>query len=270
MTNLNDVKEFWDKASCGEVYATGSDWKEKYDAQKISRYVLEPYVRDFAKFDESTGKDILEIGVGMGADHEEFALAHPASLRGIDLTDKAIEHCKKKFQILGLSSLLEPGNAESLDFQSDSFDVVYSCGVIHHSPNTEEAVREIYRVLRQGGVARVMIYHRYSPVGFLLWTRYALLKGRPWLGLNHIYDEYLESPGTKAYTVSEAKKMFSQFSSADMSVICSSGDLLYGEAGQRHRGILLSLAKKLWPRSVVKWISKRFNFGLYLLIEAKK
>ena len=90
------------------------------------------------------------------------------------------------------------------------------------------------------------------------------------MGLNHIYDQYLESPGTKAYTVSEAKKMFSQFSSVNMSVICSSGDLLYGEAGQRHRGILLSLAKKLWPRSVVKWISKRFNFGLYLLIEAKK
>jgi len=107
---------------------------------------LEPYVRGFAKFDQSAGKDVLEIGVGMGADHEEFALACPASLRGIDLTDKAIEHCKKRFEILGLSSLLELGNAESLTFKSDSFDVVYSCGVIHHSPNTEEAVKEIYRV----------------------------------------------------------------------------------------------------------------------------
>ena len=157
-----------------------------------------------------------------------------------------------------------------MTFSSNAFDVVYSCGVIHHSPNTEKAVNEIYRVLRDGGVARIMIYHRYSPIGFLLWTRYALLKGKPWLNLTHIYDAYLESPGTKAYTVKEAKEMFSQFNTVNTSVICSSGDLLYGQAGQRHRGILLSLAKVFWPRSIVREISKRCNFGLYLLIEAEK
>lgn len=270
MTKLHEVKDFWDKASCGEIYATGAGWKEMYDTQKVSRYQLEPYVRSFAKFDESAGKDILEIGVGMGADHEEYALAHPKSLHGIDLTDKAIEHCKKRFEILGLQSNLAPGNAEEMTFSSNSFDVVYSCGVIHHSPNTGKAVNEIYRVLRDGGVARIMIYHRYSPIGFLLWTRYALLKGKPWLNLTHIYDAYLESPGTKAYTVKETKEMFSQFKTVNTSVICSSGDLLYGQAGQRHRGILLSLAKVFWPRSIVREISKRCNFGLYLLIEAEK
>ena len=270
MAKLNEVKDFWEKASCGEIYATGSDWKEMYDAQKVSRYQLEPYVRDFAKFDESNDKDILEIGVGMGADHEEYARALPKSLHGIDLTDKSIEHCKKRFEILGLQSNLAKGNVEAMTFDNKSFDIVYSCGVIHHSPNTNRAVNEIYRVLREDGVARVMIYHRYSPVGFLLWIRYALLKGRPWLSLTHIYSTYLESPGTKAYTVQEAKEMFFQFKAVHASVICSSGDLLYGQAGQRHRGILLSLAKIFWPRSIVRMISKRCNFGLYLLIVAKK
>lgn len=127
---------------------------------------------------------------------------------------------------------------------------------------------EVHRVLRPGGRARVMIYHRRSLVGTMLWLRYGLLKGRLRLPLAQVYGAHMESPGTKAYSVEEARALFAQFSAVNVTVQLSFGDLLEGDVGQRHGGPLLSLAKRLWPRALIRrWLSGR---GLYLLINAVK
>lgn len=270
MTELSAVHDFWNERSCGEVYASGDDERASYEAQRSSRYALEPYLIDFAKFHVARGKDVLEIGVGMGADHLELARQEPKSLTGIDLTERAVEHARRRLNIFGLSSEVMTGNAEALAFPDSSFDLVYSWGVIHHSPDTPKAVKEIHRVLRSGGVTRIMIYHRYSLVGAMLWVKYGFLKGRPATSMSEIYASYLESPGTKAYTIAEAKAMFSQFSHIQVHVLCSFGDLLEGAVGQRHGGIILKLAKALWPRAIIKWLATQFDLGLYLLIEARK
>ena len=267
-TEKNSVRDFWDRTSCGEVYAKGSSAEAQYEAQAKTRYELEPYIQDFAHFAEGSGKDILEIGVGMGADHLEWAKTQPKSLTGIDLTPSAVHHTKNRLSIYCLESKVEVADAENLPYDNDSFDVVYSWGVLHHSPDTPKAVNEVFRVLRRGGVARIMIYNKYSIVGYLLWLRYGLLLGKPFRSLDDIYGHHLESPGTKAYTIEQTKGMFTNFSEVKIKPQLSFGDLLKGEVGQRHRGILLNLAKKLWPR----WLIKRFfaNHGLYLLITARK
>ena len=113
-----------------------------------------------------------------------------------------------------------------------------------------------------------MVYYTYSLTGFMLWARYALLKGKPFTNLASIYSTYLESPGTKAYTKKEALELFKNFSDVNMSVQLCLGDLLEGEVGQRHRSGLLSIAKKLWPRKLIKLLFP--FFGLFLMIEAKK
>jgi ubiquinone/menaquinone biosynthesis C-methylase UbiE len=271
VAQLSEVKEFWNKASCGEIYSEGKiDLKQKYEVQSRLRYELEPYLKEFANFNFAQGKNVLEVGVGMGADHQQLAMGCPKSLYGIDLTSRAIEHTSTRFQIFGLNSNLKVGNAENLEFSDESFDFVYSWGVIHHSPNTQKACEEIYRVLKIGGLAKIMIYHKYSIVGFLLWFRYGLLKGTPFRGLTDIYHHFLESPGTKAYTVAEAKQMFSCYENVEIKAVLSFGDLLSGEVGQRHQSSLLNLMKIIWPRQLIKAISKPFNFGLCLLITAKK
>ena len=261
------VKEFWDKASCGEdLYLHGLD-EFAYQTQAGKRYELEPYITTFAGFSDARGLRVLEIGVGLGADHQKFAEAG-AILDGIDLTERAITHTKQRFKVMELSSKLIVGDAENLHYEDDFFDVVYSWGVLHHSPNTPKAIREVFRVLKKGGEARIMIYNKHCMVGLMLWVRYALLKFRPWISLNEIYARYLESPGTKAYTVNEARLLFADFNKIDIRTVLTHGDLLESEAGQRHRGILLSLAKKLWPRGLIR---KFFpNAGLFMLIEAKK
>ena len=147
------------------------------------------------------------------------------------------------------------------------FDIVYSWGVIHHSPNTPKAVEEVFRVLKPGGEARIMIYHKYSFVGYMLWFRYSLLKFRS-CTLDEIYSEYLESPGTKAYSANSARELFSSFSEVEIKTVLTHGDLLNSKAGQRHEGLLLDIARMIWPR----WLIKRFfhNHGLFMLITAKK
>jgi ubiquinone/menaquinone biosynthesis C-methylase UbiE len=168
----------------------------------------------------------------------------------------------------GLTSRLLVGDAENLPFPGDSFDLVYSWGVLHHTPNTPAAIRSVLRVLRPGGTARVMIYHKYSLVGYMLWMRYAALRGRPFTPISRIYDRHLESPGTKAYTVEEARQMFAGFSSVQAWSALSFGDLLQGAVGQRHGGLLLTTAKKLWPRSLIARLFQ--HHGLLLLVEAVK
>lgn len=261
------VHDFWNAASCGEALYLDAAAADRYQLQARIRYELEPYIPCFADFAGSNGKRVLEIGVGLGADHQRFAEAG-AALSGIDLTERAIEHTRKRFQTLGLKSQLAVGDAESLPFPADSFDVVYSWGVLHHSPDTPRAISEVHRVLAPGGVARIMIYHTWSMIGLMLWTRYALLRFQPWRSLKSLYSEHLESPGTKAYTVAEAKELFKDFRDVSIRTVLTHGDLLSSKAGQRHRGHLLTLARQIWPRRLIK----RFApwAGLFMLIEAHK
>lgn len=262
-----EVHDFWNDAACGEdLYLTTTD-REGYQAQSDTRYRLEPFILEFADFASSRGQRVLEIGVGLGADHQRFAEAG-ATLYGIDLTERAVAHTRQRLQAFGLQSTVAVGDAEDLDFTDETFDLVYSWGVLHHSPDTPAAVAEVHRVLKRGGVAKIMIYHKWSMVGVMLWVRYALLALRPWRTLRAIYAEHLESPGTKAYSVREAHQLFSRFREVRIRTVLGHGDLLTSEAGQRHRGRLLDLARRIWPRALIR----RFlpGAGLFMLIEARK
>jgi SAM-dependent methyltransferase len=262
-----DVHDFWNAASCGEALYLPTTDRVGYDEQARARYHLEPYIPELARFDGARGMRVLEIGVGLGADHQKFAEAG-ADLYGIDLTERAVEHTRRRLLAFGLSSRLAVGDAEQLTFQDGYFDIVYSWGVIHCSPDTPKAVTEIWRVLKPGGEARIMIYYKWSLVGLMLWVRYALLAQRPWRSLSWVYGQYLESPGTKAYSIRSARKLFAAFRDVRIRTLLTHADLLESQAGQRHRGILLSTAVRLWPRALIRRLLP--GFGLFMLIEARK
>ena len=267
---LAAVRSFWNEQACGEIYTGLGELsrRDQLDAQANARYSLEPYLEPFARFGDGRERAVLEIGVGMGADHLRWAQEAPQRLVGVDLTPRAIALTSERLRHHGLQSQLLVCNAEHLPLPDDTFDLVYSWGVLHHTPRTEQAVAEVHRVLRPGGEARIMIYHRPSVVGLMLWARYALLKGHPRYTLTDIYARYMESPGTKGYTLAEAQALMGSFKHAEVRVQLAFGDLLLGEAGQRHRGVLLSVARRLWPR----WAVRRFfpRLGLALLIDAIK
>jgi len=114
------------------------------------RYHLEPYIPDFAEFEEARGLYVLEIGVGLGADHQKFSEAD-AALWGVDLTERAMAHTRRRLAAFGLHSHLAVGDAEALDFEDETFDCVYAWGVLYHSPNTPKTIGEVWRVLKRGG-----------------------------------------------------------------------------------------------------------------------
>lgn len=261
------VHDFWDRASCGENLYLEGGGAAGYRRQAEIRYQLEPFIPEFAGFGQWKGKRVLEIGVGLGADHQRFAEAG-ALLTGVDLTARAVEHTRQRLGALGLTSDLRVADAENLPFADGTFDLVYSWGVLHHSPDTAKAVSEVLRVLRAGGTAKVMIYHRHSLVGVMLWLRYALLGLRPFTPLAVIYASYLESPGTKAYTTAEARQLFGGFDHVEIDTVLTHGDLLSSSAGQRHQGVLLYVARAVWPR----WLIRRIvpKLGLFMLITVVK
>ena len=265
--NKQQVHDFWQQASCGEALYLDGTARESYHQQAERRYELEPYIAELARFEATSGQEVLEIGVGLGADHQRFAECG-ARLTGIDLTDRAVGHTRRRLDALGLASRLSTGDAEALAFPDGSFDVVYSWGVLHHSPNTPRAFQEVLRVLKPGGEARIMIYHTWSIVGFMLWVRYGLLALKPWRTLRSIYAEHLESPGTKAYSMAEARQLLAGFEDISIRTQLTHGDLLESGAGQRHRGALLAAARAVWPRSLIRRVLP--GCGLFMLIRARK
>jgi SAM-dependent methyltransferase len=267
MASKDAVRDFWNDAACGENLLLPSFDIEGFRIQSIERYRLEPYIVPFADFSASKGLDVLEIGVGLGADHEQFAKAG-ANLRGIDLTSRAVEITRQRLAMQGLVSDLRVGDAEALPFADERFDRVYSWGVIHHSPNTAQAANEILRVLKPGGHFRVMVYHSWSLVGLMLWLRYGPGRGQPFTSLAEIYSKHLESPGTKAFTRGQARQLFAGATEVTIRVELTHGDLLESGAGQRHESRVLSIARHVWPRWLLRRVAKRF--GLFLLLSGTK
>jgi ubiquinone/menaquinone biosynthesis C-methylase UbiE len=160
-----------------------------------------------ADFAGSRGKSVLEIGVGLGTDFVQFARAG-AKVTGIDLTEHGVELVRRRLALEGLEGDVRVADAESLPFEDGSFDKVYSWGVLHHTPATEQAVKEALRVLRPGGELCVMLYSRHSWVAYKLWVRFALLEGKLGRSLSDVLAAHMESEGTRGFTKDELARMF--------------------------------------------------------------
>jgi ubiquinone/menaquinone biosynthesis C-methylase UbiE len=220
MTQFNSiVKEYWETIPCGtEDYIVGQfkpyslEWYEEIEK---FRYNMEPMIHSIAQFTRHSNKRVLEIGVGAGTDHLQWARAG-AILSGVDLTEAAIFITKERLKLYGLNSDLIRLDAEALPFDDNTFDVVYSWGVIHHSQNPEFIVSEIKRVLKPGGVFLGMFYNLYSIVTFKTWFINCFLKFKPWKSFKYALHNHMESTGTKAYTPAQLRKMFSEFTSVEV------------------------------------------------------
>ncbi|HSQ24807.1 MAG TPA: class I SAM-dependent methyltransferase, partial [Pyrinomonadaceae bacterium] len=156
------VRAFWQEHPCGSKFSDAEmGTREFFDRVEAHRYGKEWHIPIAADFESTRGLKVLEIGCGLGTDGAQFARAG-ADYTGIDLTERSIELARKNFELSGLKGEFRVADAEKLDFADETFDVVYSHGVLHHTPDTEAAVREIHRVLKPGGRAIVMLYHRGS------------------------------------------------------------------------------------------------------------
>jgi len=159
---VSNVYEFWNIEACGSMFIQEpKKTKTFYKEYRQFRYETEWHIPELVPFEATRNKEVLEIGCGNGADGTMFAM-NGAHYTGVDLTDEAIEATRQHFDALDLSGTFQRENAEHLSFADESFDFVYSHGVLHHTPIPERAFAEVHRVLRPGGEAVIMLYHRNS------------------------------------------------------------------------------------------------------------
>lgn len=158
-----EARKQWGHNPAGDIGAGEAQLgtAESFMAVEEYRYREQPWMHDTFRFDRYRGREVLEIGVGLGTDHAQFARAG-ARLTGIDLTPRCIELTQRRFEIQGLQSRLVTMDAEDLGFPDDSFDAVYSFGVLHHTPDQQRAFREVRRVLRPGGMFLGGLYNKHS------------------------------------------------------------------------------------------------------------
>ena len=173
------IQEFWgdtarqwytehDKTLTREVLNRELDEVERYFAHRGQLASVE-MPRDL------TGKVVLEIGSGGGA-HSALFVRRGAQMTAVDITPERVASTAVKFKLLG-DGTAQQADAEQLPFPENHFDIVYSNGVLHHSQNTDQCIREVYRVLKPGGRAVLMLYSRHSTQYWLnLWPK-ALLNG---------------------------------------------------------------------------------------------
>jgi len=208
MTDIDKVAKYWNARPCNVRHSSkvvGS--VEYFDEVEAKRYFVEPHNPEFAEFSRWTGKRVLEIGCGIGTDTINFA-RYGAIVTAIDLSEASVTIARQRAQVFGLQGSIEiiQGSAEDLDSilcDDEKFDLIYSFGVIHHTPNPDKVFAQIAKHLAPGGEFRVMVYNKLSwrVLEILMQEKHPLKHLR---NIDRLIAEYSEAqqgcPVTLAYT----------------------------------------------------------------------
>lgn len=204
----NEIKDFWQTHPCGaelvgdlseETIAEYADFFERYDTY---RYQKEPHILKNLDRIDFNGKRVLEIGLGQGADAEQIEL-RGGIYNGVDLTEESVKRVRMRFELKGLSRFerIERASALELPFDNNSFDLVFTHGVLHHIPEIGGAQAEIARVLKPDGKLIMMLYAKWS-LNYLVSISVARR-----LGLLALYGLGIKAYGIYGDHLANAKKV---------------------------------------------------------------
>lgn len=162
--SIETVAEYWNRRPCNIRHSTAEIGTRAYfDGVEERKYFVEPHIPGFADFPRWQGRRVLEIGCGLGTDATNFARAG-ADYTGVELSEVSLDLARKRFGVFGLNGRFVHANAEQLTSHVPpaAFDLVYSFGVIHHSPDPDAILRQARQVIRPDGEFRLMLYARDS------------------------------------------------------------------------------------------------------------
>ncbi len=204
---ISDVHDYWNEfVNDIEVTEFPPGTPDFFEALERYRYEKIDYLRDYVDFPRYGGKKVLEIGCGVGIDLLQFARAG-AKVTARDLTENAVKLASENLAREGYQGDIQVGNAEALSFPENTFDVVYSHGVLHHTTDTEKSIGEVHRVLKVGGEAIIMLYNRLSWFNLV-----AVLSGTP------IEHAQKDAPIIRRYSTGECRRMFRSFNDVQIHV----------------------------------------------------
>jgi SAM-dependent methyltransferase len=159
-----EVQAYWDHRPCNIRHSKLTIGTiEYFDEVEVRKYFVEPHIPGFAQFRRWSGKRVLEIGCGIGTDAVNFARAG-AHYTAVELSEVSLAVTKRRFEVFGLSGEFYGVNAEKLTetIARRDFDLVYSFGVVHHTPNQRAVIEQARQVIRDDGELRIMLYAAQS------------------------------------------------------------------------------------------------------------
>lgn len=254
------IRDSWNEFICYPEGVTPAKLGTKRFFEDIERirYTDHAYLLKIAGFNKYANKKVLEVGCGIGTDLSQFA-KHGAIVTGTDLTSSAVELAKKRFKFFGLKGDFRVADTEALPFKDGEFDLVYAFGVLHHTPDTEKAIAEIFRVLKPGGKIFAMLYYKnlFTYYVKLLLFRWILSGKFLFLPFEKIRNEleYKGCPLTRLFSKREARILFRKFRQVKMQSFYIHKDNV-------------PLIGWLLPQRFCDLVARRFGF--HLIIEANK
>jgi ubiquinone/menaquinone biosynthesis C-methylase UbiE len=210
---IGTVRKFWDSRPCNAFRSPRQPGTPGYfEDIEANKYTVEPHIKAFADYSRWAGQRVLEIGCGLGCDTINFARAR-AMVTATDLSEVSLDLARRHSIVCGRPVRFVHADAEHLDayLPPQTFDLVYSFGVIHHSPHPERILEQARRFLGPAGTLKVMVYHRRSWKVLAIVARYAA--GR-WWKTDEIVARRSEAqtgcPVTYTYTRAEARQLVEQ------------------------------------------------------------
>jgi 2-polyprenyl-3-methyl-5-hydroxy-6-metoxy-1,4-benzoquinol methylase len=210
-TPIAKVSEYWNGRPCNIRHSrkpVGS--REYFEEVEARKYFVESHIPGFAEFERWRGKRVLEIGCGIGTDTISFARAG-ARVTAVDLTEKSLELARERARVFGLDDRITflQANAEKLSdhVPVEPYDLVYSFGVIHHTPHPDLVLEQIRKYVTPQSTVKIMVYNRWS--WKVLWILFVYGKGQFWK-LNRLIAEYSEAqtgcPVTYSYSRTDGRR----------------------------------------------------------------
>jgi ubiquinone/menaquinone biosynthesis C-methylase UbiE len=246
-TPLGKVREYWNSRPCNIRHSPSPiGTREYFNEVETRKYFVESHIPAFADFERWRGKKVLEIGCGIGTDTINFA-RHGAMVTAVDLTENSLALAKQRAQVFGLEDRIRfyQANAEELSsyVPVEPFDLIYSFGVIHHTPHPERVIDQIKQYAKPGTSVRIMVYYRWS--WKVLWILFVYGKGKFWK-LNRLIAEYSEAQTGCPVTYSYSR---------------GSGSNLLEEHGFR---VMRVFVDHIFPYSIPEYVQYRYKKVWYI------
>lgn len=220
-----EAQKQWNARACGELPGDKQS-VDYFDAVARDRYLQQPWMHDYFKYERFAGQHVLEIGIGQGADMMQFAKGG-AICHGIDITQNHLKLTALNATLRGYEVDLHEGDATHLPFADNTIDCVYSFGVLHHIPEIDQVVAEIHRVLKPGGRVMIALYYKWSAF-HIFWKLMANGLRNGWL-FSKGYDGLLATiemgadgvnvkPYVRLFSKSEVQDLMRSFRQEDLSI----------------------------------------------------
>ncbi|MCS6951952.1 MAG: class I SAM-dependent methyltransferase [Bryobacterales bacterium] len=268
---LELVQRYWDSRPCNIRHSPKPvGTREYFDEVEQRKYRVEPHIPAFAEFPRWRGKRVLEVGCGIGTDTINFA-RHGAWVTAVDLSEKSLEIARQRARVFGLADRIRfvQADAERLSafVPVEPYDLIYSFGVVHHTPHPERVLAEMRRYAGPDSTLKLMLYHRRS--WKVLWIVLRFGGGQFWR-LDELVARHSEAqtgcPVTYTFTRDQARQLLA---AAGFEVMRAEVEHIFP---YRIRDYVQYRYRKVWyfrclPAPAFRWLEKRF--GWHLCITAR-